>query len=242
MRSTRIYIESPLQSGSSLVLPADRSHYLASVLRLKRDHVIHLFNESQGEFVAILTGVDRRQVTVDIAECLRKPETPSLRITLGLAVLRSDRMDFAIQKATELGVCNICPLNTHHGEVRFKRSSQLENKMRHWREVAVHASEQCQRLDVPKLEAPVDFPVWLGQDKDQPRLLLDPGGEYSLSDIPVDGYLTLATGPEGGFSEEEVELAQQEGFYPTAIGPRVLRAETAPLAALAVLQSRYGDL
>ena len=150
-------------------------------------------------------------------------------------------MDYGIQKSVELGVTLITPVNCEYGDVRFKQASRIENKLRHWRRIAVSAAEQSGRLDVPTIAEPLDLADWLGQQSAETRLCLDPRGAERLGDTPLSRSIALLIGPEGGLSPAEVTRCVEATFIPTTLGPRVLRTETAPVAALAVIQHCLGQ-
>ena len=165
----------------------------------------------------------------------------SLTLTLGLAISRGDRMDYAIQKSTELGVTAVVPLLTERTEVRLKGERQAK-KLRHWRQIAISACEQCGRNRLPTIHDIQPLSGWLGTVPDGSRLLLHPRAQYGIGDVEAPAAAVLLVGPEGGFSDREVDAATAAGFRPFALGPRVLRTETAPVAALAILQYCWGDL
>jgi 16S rRNA (uracil1498-N3)-methyltransferase len=236
MRLTRIYFSEPLTAGSNVMLPKETSHYLANVLRLKAGDTILLFNESNGEFLATINEVRKGGVSTIVAEQRRAPAGSEVSIELGLGLSKGDRMDYGIQKSVEMGVTAITPVNCEFGEVRFKQAARVENKLRHWRRVAVSATEQSGRLDVAPIEAPQNISDWLGSVKASTRLCLDPAAEVRLGDQPLSGSVAVLIGPEGGFSEAELALAESSGFTRVTLGPRILRTETAPVAALAVIQ------
>lgn len=242
MRISRLYVEASLQPGNTLSLPPEASHYLANVLRLKPGAIVHLFNGRDGEFVCTLTSVGKKQVELSIDELHIPYAAIALQVQLGVGLSRGERMDYLIQKATELGVSKLVPLYCEYGEVRFKQDKRLDNKLRHWRQVAISASEQSGRLDVPQIGEPVTFQDYLQNAQSGTRAILEPGSDTSLADIPAAGEYSLLSGPEGGFSEQEVAIAQATGFLPVSLGPRILRTETAPVAALAILQAKFGDL
>ena len=201
-----------------------------------------LFNARDGEFDAAVSKSKKGNVDVIIGECVRVPEQAAkLSLHLALGLSRGDRMDYAIQKATELGVTEITPLFTEHSEVRLK-PDRLENKLRHFEKIAINAAEQCGRLDVPAVNTPLALDAFLAQDKKATRLLLEPGGEQSLTAARALTDIELVIGPEGGFSEREVAQARASNCEIMRLGPRILRTETAPVAALAILQFLYGDL
>jgi len=242
MRTSRLYVEASLQSGASLTLPPDSSHYLATVLRLGPDSPVSVFNSDDGEFAARIESASKKQVTIVINEQLRHPAEGTLSVRLGVGLSRGERMDFIMQKATELGVGDITPLYCQFGEVRFKEQKRLDNKLRHWRQVVVNACEQCGRITVPSVAAPLSFRDWLAQDDGGTKLLLHTGDAPSIKQVAVDESVSLLGGPEGGFSDEEVAAALNAGYQAVSLGPRILRTETAPLAALAILQALHGDI
>lgn len=241
MRVSRLYVQEPLAPGLSLVLPDTASHYLATVLRLPSGATILLFNGQDGEFAATLTDVNKKRVSVEVGELQRPLTAVPLSIHLGVGLSRGDRMDYVIQKCTELGVDHITPLYSEFGEVRFKQDKRLENRLRHWQQVAISACEQCGRLSVPVVAEPMPLLQWLASPPSCYKLVLDPDASNRLVDLPITDKVCLLSGPEGGFSESELQASHQAGFQSVQMGPRILRTETAPVAALAVLQAYYGD-
>ena len=242
MRVSRLHITDTLVTGAQLSLPADSAHYLGTVLRAREGDSVRVFNAADGEFDAVVSKSKKGNVDVILGECVRVPEQASaLALHLALGLSRGDRMDYAIQKATELGVTDITPLFTEHGEVRLK-PDRLENKLRHFEKIAINAAEQCGRLDVPVINTPLPLDAFLAQETQAKRLLLEPGGEQRLAAAQALSDIQVIIGPEGGFSEHEVSLARASNCEIMRLGPRVLRTETAPVAALAILQFLYGDL
>ena len=242
MRVSRLHITDTLVTGAQLSLPADSAHYLGTVLRAREGDSVSVFNAADGEFDAVVSKSKKGNVDVILGECVRVPEQASaLALHLALGLSRGDRMDYAIQKATELGVTEITPLFTEHGEVRLK-PDRLENKLRHFEKIAINAAEQCGRLDVPVINTPLPLDAFLAQETQAKRLLLEPGGEQRLAAAQALSDIQVIIGPEGGFSEHEVSLARASNCEIMRLGPRVLRTETAPVAALAILQFLYGDL
>ena len=183
-----------------------------------------------------------QDVTIIIESQHRTPEPPSLIIQLGLGLSKGYRMDYAIQKSTELGVSSITPLYTQYSEVRFNKTKRLENKLQHWRRIAVSSCEQSGRLSNPEIHPPMSIEDWLGSPNKSCRLILDLRGAKTLENLEIINPVELAIGPEGGFSTKELRLANDQGFTTISLGSRILRTETAPIAALAILQHRYGDM
>ncbi|WP_163557845.1 16S rRNA (uracil(1498)-N(3))-methyltransferase [Halomonas sp. NO4] len=240
-RAPRIHVAADFRVGGDVVLPEGAARHVARVLRLGSGAPLTLFDGAGREACAVLVEASRKQVVarVDAIEAGRG-ESP-LAVHLGQAIAKGDRMDFAIQKAVELGVAAITPLYTAHGEVRLK-GERAAKKLAHWQAVAASACEQCGRATLPPVHPPMGLADWLAGRDEALRLVLHPGttGAFERSEAPGDAALLI--GPEGGLAEEEVAAALAAGFAPLALGPRILRTETAPLVALSLLQHRFGDL
>lgn len=240
MRSTRIYTPQALAPGQQITLEAQASRHLSRALRMGVGDELALFDGSGGEYVAHISATDKHAVEVTTGEHRTGvPESP-LRIHLGLAVSRGERMDWAIQKATELGVAAITPLLTERTGVKLP-PDRAEKKRQHWRQVIVSACEQSGRCVLPELQPLSTLQAWVDATTAARRFILQPGSRDALAGDPVDS-VALLVGPEGGFSDPEVEGSSSAGFEPLQLGPRVLRTETAPLAAIALLQGLWGDL
>ncbi len=240
MRISRLYLPQPLQSGLHLELDQDSGHYVRSVLRLKKDALLTLFNGQGGEWRARTLEVSRRRVAVEVGQWLARDVESPLQTCLALAISRSDRMDLSIQKAVELGVNGITPLFSERCMVKLT-AEKMTQKLQHWQKIAQHAAEQCGRAEVPEVRIPVRFHDCLDAASGL-RLFLDPDAPTTLARLqPDQGKVTLLSGPEGGFAEHEREAASQAGFIPVRLGRRILRAETAALAALASVQMLWGD-
>ncbi len=242
MRVTRLHYPDKLTVNSTVELSAEASHYLTNVLRLRVGDTVSLFNAEDGEYQATLLTAGKNAASVDVQKQSAVYSAPPLAIHLFLGISRGDRMDFAIQKSVELGVNSITPLYSEFGEVKFKQAERLARKLQHWQKIAVSAAEQCGRLDVPTVEGPIEYRESLQADNNCTQLLFDASAELNLGDLEVGDSLALFTGPEGGFSATELSLAAESGVKLVRLGPRILRTETAPIAALAVLQHRFGDL
>lgn len=242
MRITRVHTPSQtLVVGDYIELDGETVHYLATVLRLKPGALVALFNARDGEVIGELLCVDRRQVSVQLTSKVFSDTDPKLPIHLGVGLSRGERMDYLVQKATELGVASITPLFTEHCEVRLDQK-RTEKRLAHWQKVAVSATEQCGRCQVPTIDMPRNFSDYLQQNHQGLVLVLDHrAGSPPPASQETPSQITLLSGPEGGLSTAELDAAAKAGFTPTALGPRVLRTETAPLAALSVIQYLYGD-
>ncbi|QIK38763.1 16S rRNA (uracil(1498)-N(3))-methyltransferase [Caldichromatium japonicum] len=241
MRIPRLYCAAPLSPGALIPLPEAQARHAAQVLRLQRGDPLILFNGDGNEYPARLLEAGRGAAQVRIEGCSGPEPLPPLAIQLALGIARGERMDLAIQKAVELGVTRIRPLVTRRVQVQLA-GSRLEKRLEHWQGVIIAACEQSGRCRVPVLEPVAELDVWLSQ-QGSGGWLLDPQGERALTAMPAPaGELTLLIGPEGGVDPAERELARRYGFSEVRLGPRILRVETAPLAAIAVIQALWGDL
>ena len=244
MRIPRIYTESRLQPGMTLLLPEQAGEHVVRVLRLERGAVLVLFNGDGREYDAQLTTVAKRAVTAQITGMRDVHCESPLRITLAQSVARGEKMDWILQKATELGVACIVPLITQRTEVKLD-DDRTQRRLTHWNHVIAAACEQSGRNRLPTLDAPLRLDRWLETlgDDGALRLTLLPQGTVQLRELPsLDRGVLLAVGPEGGFSEQDIALLEQSNFLGLRLGPRVLRTETAGIAALAALQALHGDL
>ena len=241
MRVPRLYFESALKLGSVIKLDGDSTHYLSKVLRLKSTNQIKLFNGSEGEFLGSITAKSNDSMTVSIDSHVRKPVDDKIKFHLALAITKGERMDYAIQKSVELGVFTITPFFSTLSEVVIKDKKRAMNKLRHWRKVALNASQQCERLSVPGIEEPTTFEDFIARDSKRVCILLDSSGSKKLKEVSFERDLFLMVGPEGGFSSSELVTARSKMIIAT-MGPRILRAETAPVTALSILQAEFGDL
>ncbi len=241
MRLSRLHTPQALHSGATLVLQDDLAHYLGKVLRLRPGEQVALFNGTDGEHLAVILQVDKRGVTVELTQQRDCRADPQLRIHLGLGLSRGERMDYAVQKATEAGVTSIAPLLTERCEVKVK-ADRVDNRLGHLERIAISASEQSGRCRVPLVEAPATLQDWLARPRDGACFVLDHRGIDGLQAATPPAELTLLIGPEGGLAEQEVESAVAAGFQSCRLGRRVLRTETAPVVAIALAQYLWGDL
>ena len=243
MRIPRIYLPHPLRPGHDVQLPAQAGEHIARVLRLEAGHPLRLFNGDGHEYVAELALVAKRSVSARVLSSTTMDRESPLRITLGQGIARGDKMDWILQKATELGVARIVPLVSERTEVKLG-AERAERRLAHWQAVIASACEQCGRNRLPELLEPVRLANWAAAVADEGglRLALDPRGDVAVRDLPVVRAATLAVGPEGGLSEQDLATLQHAGFRGLRLGPRILRTETAGLAALASLQAIHGDL
>ncbi len=240
-RQTRIFTSQPLLSTDCVELTGPASHYLTRVLRLSKGDALILFNGDGRDYVAEITGFESKSVQVRVLDNAVVAKESPLKITLAQAVCRGERMDYALQKATELGVFCIQPLISRRVEVRLDKT-RLVKRLKHWQGVVISACEQSGRAVVPEIKSPLPLSEWMAAADNSPRLVLDPYTSDKLADLSVvDETLSLVIGPEGGFTDEEMQEARNSGLTPMSLGPRVLRTETAGPAAIAVLQAKTGD-
>ncbi|MBS0349991.1 MAG: 16S rRNA (uracil(1498)-N(3))-methyltransferase [Proteobacteria bacterium] len=237
----RIFYPQPLSKNSIVILDPAASHHLLSVLRLKEGEPLQVFNGEGGSFSARLDGRRKKLAVIQIHEFDPSETESPLSIHLGQVISRAERMDFTIQKSVELGVNEITPLISERCGVRLKEQ-RLENRLEHWSKIAISASEQSGRCRVPKINKVVDFTAFLEQSIEI-GFICDPMAKYVLPETtqPMQ-RLTLIIGPEGGFSEQEINHAKKTGVQPLWLGPRILRTETAAIAAMTLLQRQWGDL
>ena len=253
MRLNRVYVDAPLSSGSLIELPATAAQHLGKVLRARSGDEIVLFTGDGREFAAVIESIRGSRVTVSVGAGRTIDRESPLAVTLIQGIARADRMDVIVQKATELGVARIVPVMSRRSVVRLD-AAQAASKAEHWRAIAVSACEQCGRNRLPAIEAPRQLTRYLGEaPPGTARLVLDPDAGNSIPAIAIGAEIEIgaaaeigtaveiAIGPEGGFDPEELDAFRVSGFRSVALGPRVLRTETAAIAALAWLQSRYGD-
>lgn len=241
MRTIRLYQPGPLTPGQSVALCEDAANHAGKVLRMQAGEVLELFNGDGNNYTALIAEVGKKQLLVDIQSVSDNLIESPLKLHLGQGISRGDRMDFAIQKAVELGVSEITPLFTERCGVKLD-AERLEKKREQWQKIVISACEQSGRSIVPPVHTPVTLEKWLGQADNCLKLTLDPWTSATIKQLAPTDRLRLVIGPEGGFSDREVAATTLAGFQPVRLGPRVLRTETAALTAIAALQLQLGDL
>lgn len=243
MRLTRVYVEAALTGGTRGLVSGNAANHIVRVLRLGVGDSVTLFDGRGGEYAARIEGLRKDAVEVAIGEHVAIERESRLAVTLAQGVSRGERMDWVMQKATELGVQRIVPLITKRSVVRLD-PGQAQKKLQHWRGIVVAACEQCGRNRLPELAAPRELAEFLGSaaEVQSLRILLSPAGAVRIGALKPTGRLTVLIGPEGGLAPEESEAALMQGFVGVQLGPRILRTETAAIAALAALQQAFGDL
>ncbi|HEX3603039.1 MAG TPA: 16S rRNA (uracil(1498)-N(3))-methyltransferase [Steroidobacteraceae bacterium] len=255
MRLTRVFIDGALDAGSLVDLTRDTAAHLVKVLRARSGDELVLFNGNGSEYSGTIETVRGARVSASIGAARLLDRESPFHLTLVQCVPRGDRMDFIVQKATELGVARIVPVLSRRSVVRLD-AGQAASKQAHWRAVAVSACEQCGRNRLPAVEAPQPLLGYLGglqpweASVGSLRLVLEPerasAGSHAAQTTGIErsaaGGAQIAIGPEGGFAPEELEAFDLSAFARLSLGPRVLRTETAAIAAIAVLQARFGDM
>lgn len=241
MRVPRIYTDQPLEMNLDIALGDEASRHIIQVLRLRSGAELLLFNGDGYNYSAQLVSATKKQAQAKVLS-RSQPETVSgLYIHLCIAISKGERMDFAIQKSVELGVNEITPLFSQRCVINLQ-GERLKKREQHWSKVIVSACEQSGRCRIPLLNNAVEIDRWLDRPLQGAGLILDPKSETGISGIekPAD-KITILIGPEGGLSEAEIASAKDRGFRGISLGPRILRTETAPLAAIASMQTLWGD-
>lgn len=241
MRQPRFYDPQPFSINTTYTLGEDATQHIR-VLRLKVGLSITLFNGQGGEYHATLSDVQKRSCSVHIDSFHKTTNESPLNLHLGQVISRGDRMEFVIQKAVELGVNEITPLISERCGVKIN-VDRMAKKQQQWQKIAIAACEQSGRNIVPVIHETKQLTDWCAKNTDAVKLTLHPRAKHSINTLPdkLDN-IALLIGPEGGFSDQEVELTETLNFTETLLGPRVLRTETAALTAIAALQCRFGDL
>jgi 16S rRNA (uracil1498-N3)-methyltransferase len=244
MALTRLFVNKKLDAGRPLQLGSEQSRYLGRALRLRVGDALAVFNGEDGEFAASVVSIGQHSVTVAIDSPIVATTESPFKLHLVQGISRGERMDFVVQKATELGVKRITPVLAEYGVVKLD-TGRAAKRRDHWQSIAESACEQSGRTRPPLIDAPIDLNTWFGAGTRDPDtdLILHPDAGTALGSIDAPGTeVCLLIGPEGGFSEKEYEDAGIAGFAAVSLGPRILRTETAAVAALAVAQSLWGDL
>jgi 16S rRNA (uracil1498-N3)-methyltransferase len=241
---TRLFVSRDLINGAEALLEGDRARYLGRVLRLRVGDDINVFDGTGPEWSATISAMTKSSATLSLGERHESTMESPLMLHLVQGISRGERMDYVVQKATELGVHRITPVLTEYGVVKLdgKRAAKRRD---HWEGVAASACEQCGRTRLPLIDTPLPLKHWFG---DRPAdadldLILAPGASTPLARVaPPQTKVCILIGPEGGFSQTEYEDADVADFEAVSLGPRILRTETAAAAALAVMQANWGDL
>jgi len=245
MSISRIFQPVTLTLGTVIQLDEAASHHLSRVLRANVNDKVVIFNsQNNGEYESVITHVTKKNVDVRIEKFHVRNVESSLDLWLVQGISRGEKMDYTIQKAVELGVKKIIPVFTERCTVKLD-DERREKRWQHWRAIMISACEQCGRVQLPELNMPVPLKDWLQEEiMMDVAFVLAPQAKTNLKKLQIDSHarVVLLIGPEGGLSQEEVDFASKKKFVPLNLGPRILRTETAGMAALAVLQGFFGDL
>jgi 16S rRNA (uracil1498-N3)-methyltransferase len=243
MSAPRFYCPPPLPLSTNFELPAAAAHHASRVLRLRVGDAVQIFDGIGNALDATINEISGKRVILgNLQTCMTRQDS-GLRILLAQAMCSSDKMDLIVQKATELGVSEILPVQTQRSVAKLS-GTRAEKRTEHWNSIAVSACEQCGRNDLPRIHAPQGLDTWLLAMRTAPgsKFILLPGGATQLqAQARPQTCVTLVIGPEGGFTADEANIAQQMGFAPVLLGPRVLRTETAAIAGISALQTLWGD-
>ncbi|ERP95128.1 RNA methyltransferase [Acinetobacter sp. COS3] len=234
----RFYIETELNTGNTIELTESVFHHWVRVLRAKEQEQAIFFNGKGGEYLVTLTEINKKNAFVSVDQFNELDRTAPFNVILGQVMSKGDRMDYAIQKATELGVTTIQLLTSDRCEMRLKYDRD-QKKLDHWQSVAIAACEQCGLNKVPQILPPIALNDWVKSGLPTSRFVLAPNKNQENVLLKSDNHLALLIGPEGGLSEVEIETANQNNFQNWCIGDRVLRTETAPVVALSILNYHF---
>jgi 16S rRNA (uracil1498-N3)-methyltransferase len=242
MRIPKIYTEALLTENSELTLHDQEAQHIVKVLRMKEGESLRLFNGSGSFYPATIVQTYKKSVVIQTTLAEKALSESTLHTHLGQVMSRGDRMDYVIQKSTELGVKEITPLTSERCELKLNADRE-EKRIKHWQQVAISAAEQCGRAFVPKIHSIISVNDWVQQNKDKGlSLVLHHRDTQNLGDIrTTPSHVNLLIGPEGGLSQTEIQFATAATFIPSTFGPRVMRTETAPVACLSILQWLWGD-
>ena len=240
MAIPRIHCDQRLGPGAQFSLDADAAQHVAKALRLKAGDALVVFDGRGGEYEATIQRIDRDRVDVKLGAFHESEREPRLAVGLVQGLPEADKMDWIIQKSTELGIGWIQPVQCERSVVRLS-GERAARREAHWRRVAIAAAEQCGRASIPDVRPTLGFMSWLAAPSETTRWMLDPAAAPLTAQPAAPSLFELVVGPEGGFSEREHELLVARGALGVSIGPRVLRTETAPLAALAAINALWGD-
>ena len=242
MRTIRSYIDCPLAPGDELVLPEATTNHIVRVLRLEPGDLFHLFNGDGHDYPTEILSLEKRGAKARVISRMALANESPLRIHVFQSIARGEKMDWILQKATELGVSAFTPMVSERTEVKLDQE-RSEKRLAHWRGVIRSACEQSGRATIPSVHAPIAINRLHVGTGTQQSFYLQPGSGLRVAELQpaTASELILAIGPEGGFSERDSHLLQTAGFHGVTLGPRILRTETAGIAVIAALQSRFGD-
>jgi len=240
MRCPRLYSPALLERGATVALSESAARHCVAALRMGPGAAVTLFDGRGGEYAATLVEAGKKHATALVGEHCPDDRESALTVHLAIAVSKGERMEWVVQKATELGATSITPLISERSEVKL-RGERADKKQAQWQQIAYSACEQCQRNRPPQINPITPLHELLDSDTSALKLVLHHRSAAALQSYTAPGSVCLLIGPEGGLSDSEISAAQAAGFEPLTLGPRVLRTETAPLAAIAAMQTLWGD-
>lgn len=242
MRIPRIYVDMEISTDAPVILPKEPANHLANVLRLKPGHPVVLFNGDGNEYSGVIQDISKKQTSIYVDARLGISVESPLQIHLAQGISKGERMDLVMQKAAELGVTEITPIITKRCPIKLN-AERWDKKFQHWQKVIISGCEQCGRNQLPKLNQPLSFMEFINQSTNQIRMIMHPKAEQRIANFArtVEGF-RLLIGPEGGLSDTELYQASEFGYQKILMGPRVLRTETAAIAAISILQAQFGDI
>ncbi|HEY6529226.1 MAG TPA: 16S rRNA (uracil(1498)-N(3))-methyltransferase [Cellvibrionaceae bacterium] len=241
MRIPRVFVPLPFSSEAEINLPETQAHYLTRVLRMDAGRPLFVFNGEGGSYSAEIIQASKNTCLIKLGHFTPDNFQSPLNCSLAIGISKGDRFEYVLQKACELGVTQIYPLFTSRTEVRLDTARQSK-KTEHWQQVLISSCEQNGRNLIPQLNTPQSIIEFLPQATADLKLVLHHRANQALNSYATPQSVCLLIGPEGGLSEVEINQAQQQGFNPLALGPRILRTETAPLVVLSLVQYQWGDL
>lgn len=240
MRVPRIYLKQNLDVGHDVELSVEAHRHVINVLRLRETDQLILFNGKDKDFIATIIQIEKKKSIVHINQESSNITTSPLNIEIGLSLIKSDKFDFAIQKSVELGVNSITPLAAERSTIKLDSKRELK-KQSHWQGIIQSACEQSGRNQLPVLNPLLSISNWLSSSV-TPGIIFEPTATTSISNLDKMDNVRVIIGPEGGFTDKELQIVTQHGFHKLRLGPRILRAETAAITAITSLQLLWGDL
>lgn len=240
MRNPRIFTLAPLAAGSVINLPESTAIHVGKVLRMKPDEQLILFNSQDGSFQGKTVSTSNKHVSVQLISWIKNNSESPLRIELGQVISKGERMDYAVQKSTEMGIAEITPLFSQRCEVKLSAERQ-QKRLKHWQQIAICACEQSGRNKVPTILQPITLSEWIKNRNTNLNFILHHRTSKKLKDYNKPQSVSLLIGPEGGLAPDEIQQAEAHYFNPLSLGPRVLRTETAPIVAASIMHYLWGD-
>ncbi len=241
MRIPRIYTAQALGPEQEIVLEKNASNHLLKVLRMEAGRSLILFNGDGHEYAASIVRIDKKQAVIFTNDCNHRPNNSPMSVEIAIGISKGDRLDWVVQKATELGVNGVYPLYTSRCEIKLDKARE-EKKRANWTQIAISACEQCQRNTLPEIHQPMSLNEYLDHCDTECKFVMHHRADASLEASSRPKSLSFVIGPEGGLDDQEINDAQAHGFKTLSLGNRVLRTETAPIVALSISQFLWGDL